>query len=57
MEVIKSYFVCFLKLLIYFKQRVEFLNVEKLNVLVNNDVGQIFLIKNKDFVSKICELL
>ena len=56
MEAIKSHPACLLKPLTHLKQRVEFLNVEKPNALVNNDVGQIFLTKNKDFASKICEL-
>ena len=54
MDAIKSHPAILLKPLSYLKERVEFLNAEKPDVLNGKDLGQVMLTKNKEFATEIC---
>ena len=54
LEDIRNSPACLLKPLSHLRERVEFLNVEKPEVLTTNDLGQIMMTKNKEFASEIC---
>lgn len=56
MEAVRSHPVCLLKPLTHLKHRVEFLRAVKPDVLVNKDLGQIMLTKNKEFAKEVCGL-
>lgn len=55
-DVIK-YLLCFLKFIVYFKERVEFVKVEKLEVLSNRSFDDVMLLKNEFFVNEVCGLI
>lgn len=56
MEAVRSHPVCLLKPLTHLKHRAEFLSAMKPDVLVNKDLGQIMLTKNKEFAKEVCGL-